>query len=138
MHLSSWWSCWWSLSIFYSLLMLSPNMRVGRSMCTNHNYVTYSSYIVEPANSGTDVAIAHGSGNLVPFLEFKMNHAPTGNPTNTPYQKPAYSVCLKCSNATFTAVWSYESYLKSAILLYKPYLLFIKLYIFLHYQIHLF
>ncbi len=42
-QVSSWWSCWWSLSIFYSILMLFLRMSFLRSMCTSHNYVNISS-----------------------------------------------------------------------------------------------
>ena len=42
-QVNSWWSCWWSLSIFYSILMLFLRMRFLRSMCTSHNYVNTSS-----------------------------------------------------------------------------------------------
>lgn len=76
----------------------------------------HQAYTVEPAKRGIVVPIAHGSGRRVPVRTDLINRTPKGTPTKTPYQKPFSSFCLKFSNATLIAVWSYESYLKSAIL----------------------
>jgi len=56
-----------------------------------------------------------GTGRGALFEIFLIKRYPAGNPKITPYQKPFYYVLLICSNATFIAELSYESYLKSAI-----------------------
>ena len=58
-----------------------------------------------------------GTGNLEAAWRFLTEINPSGIPKITPYQKPFYSVCLRCSKATFMDETSYESYLKSVIIL---------------------
>lgn len=99
--------------------MLFLRNRLLHSMCILRNYLYSIYYINDPVNKGMATASGTGIGNGFDFLKFRTINNPAGTPAKTPYQKPFYYVCLNLSKATFIAETSYESYLKSAILLIK-------------------
>lgn len=103
------------------------------SMCIVRNYFYLNIYITDPVTNGMATANGIGNANGLVFFMFWTINNPTGNPAKTPHQKPLYYVCLNLSKATFIAETSYESYLKSAILLIN-FLIdkIIRFFIFLH------
>lgn len=88
-------------------------------MCILRNYIYHIFYINDPDNNGIATAKGTGTGSGAFFFKLLTTNNPAGIPAKTPHQNPFYYVCLNLSKATFIAETSYESYLKSAILLIK-------------------